>query len=65
MAFWQQLTVIFMVLSDDYFSLCLFALDFEPSEEVLETGNGHGGGKTYFLNWQMFVVMYPKVVVSF
>lgn len=29
-------------------SLCMCVLDPEPPEEVLETGNGHGGGKKYF-----------------
>lgn len=27
------------------FFLFVFVLDSEPTEEVLETGNGHGGGK--------------------
>lgn len=43
-----QFTGIFMDLSDDYHSLCLFMLDSEPPEEVSETGNCHGGGKKSF-----------------
>lgn len=30
--------------------LFMCVLDPEPTEEVLKTGNGHGGGKTYLLS---------------
>lgn len=41
------------------FSVCVFVLDTEPTKEVPQTGNGHGGGKKYF-----FTCLYSLCLIN-
>lgn len=36
----------------------LFIIDSEPPEKILETGNGHGGGKKYFDSGQLLTSIW-------